>query len=252
MILDSDGSRLNGWDLPRDRGTVLSGIDSLAIGDIIPGGPLEIALAEQGGNNETIVVNHDRILWGVRRNNIPAILSCARERDPDKMAIGDFDPSRPGLEIFARSACGRFPWVHSSGGAIIATWDVPATAPSNWYLGGPPGTSREGGIDLVRAIDWNGGAKQLICLKERHLDGKIAIVDAMTGDFKRVFNTRATRSYVADVAGDYREEVIALEAGSSGKLKIYFNSTLNTRTKPRHWDKQYYRRVKQNWNYYSP
>ena len=57
ILLDAKGNRLGSWDLKRDRRTHLRSLDSLAIGDIIPGNPLEIVLAEQGGNNEAITFN---------------------------------------------------------------------------------------------------------------------------------------------------------------------------------------------------
>src|SRR3989338_6387015 len=62
-ILGPTGNRINTWDLSRDLGTDLTGLDSLAAGDVVPGGPLELVIAEQGGNNEVIAVNQNRILW---------------------------------------------------------------------------------------------------------------------------------------------------------------------------------------------
>jgi hypothetical protein len=257
ILLDAKGNRLGSWDLKRDRRTHLRSLDSLAVGDVIPGNPLEIVLAEQGGNNEAITFNVKQILWGRRRNNIPPTGQCARERDPDKVAVGDFVPDSPGLEVFARSACGHEPWVMNSSGKIIATWRVLETAPRGWCtVNSDSNPGVEGGIDVVRAIDWFGAAsRRHLFVKERHLDGKAAIVDPVNGRFLKVFDVRAARTYSADIAGDFREEVVIVEAGGSGtsRLKIFWNEADAERpglASP--WTHALYRRLKQNWNYYSP
>lgn len=68
-------------------------------------------------------------------------------------------------------------------------------------------------------------------------------------DYAR-FKERADRLYVADVAGDWREELIVL---SGNELRIYQNEAKNPNPdRPRLWTKQHYRRAKSVWNYYSP
>ncbi|MDP4001272.1 MAG: hypothetical protein Q8P83_03455 [bacterium] len=258
IILDSSGNRMNSWDLPGNLGTDLHGLDSIAIADVVPGGPVEIVLAEQGGNDEAIVVNQNRIVWNTKRFNLPATGQCVDEWDPDKVTVGNFDSNNPGLEVFARSSCGRHPWVLNSNGDIISTWNVSATAPRGWYLGDIPidgfDGNDEGGIDEVSAINWNGDGKHLILLKERHKDGKTALVDAMSGNFLRVFNGTTGRAYGADVAGDHREEVIILESRNSGNavIKIYSNNQASFSSQANPWTNPIYRRSQQNWNYYSP
>jgi hypothetical protein len=265
-FLGPDGARLNAWDLQADRGTVVVGLDSLAVGDVVPGPPLEIALAETAPDEsgiglqsgETIVVNQGAIQWGTTRpsEDIPPTGQCATEKDPDKLAIGEFDEALPGLEVFARSACANHPWVMGSDGAIVATWNVADTAPEGWFLGGDPVPDSEGGIDVVTPIQWDADGGQRVLLKERHLDRKAAIVDPMNGTFVRVFDVLAARTYVADIAGDYREEVVVVEsvAGGNGRVLVFWNDAANPTpsARERRWTEQHYRRIKQNWNYYSP
>jgi hypothetical protein len=57
-------------------------------------------------------------------------------------------------------------------------------------------------------IDWTGGQKQLAAAKERHTAGNVAIFDPLTGAFPLRLNEEARRLYVADVTGDWREEIV--------------------------------------------
>jgi len=252
VFLNDKGVKVSDWNLKKDYGSSLGGLDSIAVGDVVPGGCLEFALAEQGGNNSTILANSAQVYWSKKQspNKIPATGQCKNEKDPDKVAVGEFDLSSPGLETFARSACSHHPWVHDAQGDIIASWNLTDTAPAGWHT---YDGSKEYGIEEIRAIDWTGGDKRHLLLKERHLEGKAGIVDAMNGNFLKVFDVSAARSYASDIAGDHREEVIILTAGTNkGKITIFWNDAPNTDEKPRPWDVQYYRRTQQNWNYYSP
>lgn len=278
IILDHSGAEMASAAV---EGTRMNAVDSLAIGDILPAPGLEIALAEQHGNNETIVLGPSGARWGVHHEpgGIWAIGECRYNEDPDKLAVGDFDMDRPGLEVFARSSCGNHPWVMSGDGEVIASWSVRQTAPDGWchvgdcradpetsfikglidwvrvdFRGGRSDRRREYGIDIVRPVHWEGTGRQLLFVTERHLDGQIGLVDAMTGDFLRVWPTEAVRTYAADVAGDFREELIVLEARPNGSaLKIFWNEDApGGQLENSLWDSQAYRRVRQNWNYYSP
>jgi len=55
---------------------------------------------------------------------------------------------------------------------------------------------------------------------------------------------------VADVSGDWREEIIV---ASERQIHIYANKAPNPRpAMPRLWERREYRRAKMGWNYYSP
>ena len=62
--------------------------------------------------------------------------------------------------------------------------------------------------------------------------------------------TNAERLYVADVMGDWREELIVL---SGSRLSIYANDAVNPHPERMPlWNDPHYRQLKRNWNYYSP
>ncbi|MDP5217248.1 FG-GAP-like repeat-containing protein [Ruegeria sp. 2205SS24-7] len=278
ILLDSAGQVLRS---AAREGTKMNSFDSLAVGDILPAPGLEIALAEQHGNDETIVMGVTGPGWWRHHEpgGIWAIGECRRREDPDKLAVGEFDPDHPGEEVFARSSCGNHPWVMAGDGSVIASWSVSDTAPPGWchvgdcradpeanflqrlndrikvdLRGGRSPRRGEYGIDLVRPVHWDGTGRQLLFVTERHIDGQIALVDALTGEFLRVWPTEAARTYAADVTGDAREELIVLEARPQGStLKIFWNDEpAKAVTQDRLWQDRAYRRGRQNWNYYSP
>jgi hypothetical protein len=246
-IIDHDGRRMNTWDL----GGIYKSADSLVIADIVPGYPLEAVIAEQrGANSHTDVVNAEKIVFRT--------LNPWNWEDPDKVAAGDFDSSRPGLEIFNRSSGGdgscprgreapfdrqeECPWLIDATGEVICKYYVNDHKP-DWWTGH--------GIEEICRIDWDGDAEDEIVGKERHKNGAAAIINAFTGEFLQIFAGSALRIYAADIQGDYREEVIMLD--EAGSVKVFWNSGVNSNPdKPRYWHQQHYRRQKQNWGYYSP
>lgn len=278
IILDHSGTQLQSAER---KGTRMNAFDSLAVGDLLPAPGLEIALAEQYGNQETIVLGQSGAGWATRHDpgGVWAIGECRYSEDADKLAVGDFDTTRPGPEVFARSSCGNHPWLMNAEGEVIAEWSVRRKAPPGWchvgdcradsgasvfqgiadwirvdFRGGRSVRRREYGIDIARPVHWDGTGQQHLFVTERHVDGQIAIVDAVTGEFLRVWPTQAARTYAADVAGDFREELIVLEARPGGSvLKIFWNEEEAAgRLQKSLWEDQYYRRIRQNWNYYSP
>ena len=245
-LVDHDGKLMHEWVLDGRH----ESMDSIVIADIEPGGPLEVALAEQrGANSQTDVVNSQRILWRA--------LNPWDWEDPDKLVAGEFDPERPGLEVFNRSSGGdgvaprgeeepfveeEAPWVLDARGELITKYYVNDKKPE-WWTGH--------GIEEIFRIDWDGDAKVELAGKERHKVGAGAIVDAISGEFLLVLRAKAVRLYVADIEGDSREEVIVID--ESGSIKVFTNADPNPHApKPSPWARSEYRRQKQNWNYYSP
>ncbi|MFC1692170.1 hypothetical protein ACFL1R_01540 [Candidatus Latescibacterota bacterium] len=244
-FVDHDGTTMNNWDL----GGAWRNIDSMVIADIIPGYPLEVALAEQRGeHSHTVVVNPDMIVF--------RSLNPWNWEDPDKLAVGNFHPD-PGLEIFNRSSGGdgtcprkseepyRFeegPWLLDSTGELICKYYINDKKPS-WWTGH--------GIEEICRIDWDGDRYDEIVAKERHTQGAGAIIDPVSGLFRVIFLGKSVRIYAADVTGDFREEVVIIDM--EGIVKVYKNKdTLRYPEKPSYWTKQHYCRQKQNWDYYSP
>lgn len=244
-IIDHDGEKMNSWDL----GGAYRWMDSMVIADVVQGGPLEVVLAEQRGvHSHTDVVNPEQIVFRA--------LNPWNWEDPDKVAVGDFDPETEGLEIFNRSSGGdgvgprgdeepyaneECPWVLNSRGELMVKYYVNNHKPS-WWTGH--------GVEEIFKIDWDGDQKDEILAKERHKMGAAAVINPMTCKFKKVFRVRAARVYAADVCGDFREEAVVLD--QDGTLKVFGCEKPVPGDKPSYWHQQYYRRQKQNWNYYSP
>lgn len=245
-IIDHRGKKINSWNLDG----VWRSMDSIVIADIVPGYPLEVALAEQrGANSHTDVVNPKRIVFRT--------LNPWNWEDPDKLAVGNFDSSRAGLEIFNRSSGGdgtsprgseepyeseEAPWILDCDGNLISKYYINDKKPS-WWTGH--------GLEEISRIDWDGDDVDEIVGKERHKNGAGAIVDPITGEFRKILQVKAVRIYAADILGDYREEVIIVD--EDGYVKVFWNDEANKNPKkPRYWTQQHYRRQKQNWNYYSP
>ena len=106
------------------------------------------------------------------------------------------------------------------------------------------------GMEVIHTIDWTGDTQQLACAKERHKSGDICLFEPLTGRFVAVFKEKTNRLYVADVFGDWREEIIVLNGQD---LHVYQNDSPNPRPdKKRLWADRNYRRLKQCHNYYSP
>jgi hypothetical protein len=126
-------------------------------------------------------------------------------------------------------------------GTKVFDYSMDEVAPSGW-------TPR--GVEILHTIDWTGGPRQLACATERHESGDVCLFEPLTGRFVEHIPEKADRLYVADVTGDWREEIIVL---NGSELHVYYNEASNPR--PQHkrlWTDRNYRRLKQCHNYYSP
>ncbi|MDJ0595880.1 MAG: hypothetical protein QNJ72_38850 [Pleurocapsa sp. MO_226.B13] len=253
MVVSSDGEAL--FQIPL-RGH----IDSLFVADVRPDIPgLEVVALEEGGDrssifpgnnlisslgnrisnrlagggNRVFLYNRDRLIWETHY----------KHQEPQNAAVGDFDLNRPGLEVWCRSRYNEHqkPFVFDAQGKLIANYEMDNVAPEDWTVRG---------VEVIFTIDWTGEPRQLAAAKERHKSGDLAIFDPISGQFIHRFQDRADRLYVADVSGDWREELIVL---NENQLHIYGNPEPNPN--PNHsrlWTQNHYRRSKMTWNYYSP
>ena len=264
--LDGDGKEeVLGGSVVSPEGEILlelplkGHVDALAVADIRPDLPgLEVVALEEGGTplpfsgrnrlgrignhlyqqlfgdgNRIFLYNRDLLIWETHY----------KHQEPQNTAVGDFDRDRPGLEIWCRSRyrTHQKPFVFDARGQLIANYKMKDVAPQNW-------TTK--GIETIFTIDWTGEEGQLAAAKERHSAGDVAIFDPISGEFLLRFQDNADRLYVADVLGDWREELILL---SGDRLSIYQNPETNPNPdKPSLWERPEYRRSKMTWNYYSP
>jgi hypothetical protein len=184
-----------------------------------------------GGGNRIFLYNHERLIWETHFNHQEAHIAVA----------GNFDPQQPGLEVWCRSRYNRqMPFTFDSQGKHISTYRLDEVAPENW---------KTRGVDVIWTIHWTGEPMQLAVGKERRISGDVAIFDPITGKFLHRFQERADRVYVADVSGDWREELIVL---NGDELRIYENNDPNPNPdRPPLWIENYYRRAKMTWNYYT-
>lgn len=238
-ILGPNGSVPANWAYPPMSDDIAGGasfhIDSLFVADVRPDVPgLEVVLLEEGRNYLALVNYEAGVLWHVTNDR----------EEPQNAAVGDFDPARPGLEIWCRSRRDehQVPWVVDAMGEVISGYAMDDVAPPDW-------TTK--GVEVIWAIDWTGEQRQLACAKARHEQGDVCVFDPMSGEFLQRFTERAARLYVADIAGDWREEIVVVTP--DGQVHVYHNPASNPRpNEPRLWERQHYRRAKSSWNYYSP
>jgi hypothetical protein len=209
----------------------LDAIGAAKVRDDIPG--LQVVGVEEGGPQRVFLYNHEGLIWEAEY----------QRWEPQNFAAGRFDPERSGKQIWNRSRfnVNQRPFVFDAFGQLIVQYDLADVAPKDWT---------PGGVEVIVPIHWTGEQKQLAAATERHKEGDVCLFDPITGKFLERFPARADRLYVADVAGDWREEIIVLEGN---KLRIFHNPAPNPRPdQARLWEQDHYRRGKLTWNYYSP
>jgi len=208
-------------------------MDSVFVADVRPEKPgLEVVLLEEG-SNEVQVVGIDGPIW---RKNL-------RRQEPQNAAVGRFKSGCEEIFIWCRSRYNEHqkPFVFDSAGKVVFEYEMDRVAPPGWTASG---------VEVIHTIDWTGTPQQLACAKERHESGDAGLFDPLTGRFVLRLPEKADRLYVADLTGDWREEILVL---NGNELHIYSNPAPNPR--PDHkrlWSDRNYRRLKQTHNYYSP
>ena len=208
-------------------------MDSVFAADVLPQTPgLELIMLEEGANHVQLV--------GVTG---PIWRSHFKNQEPQNAAIGRFKEGSEEIFIWCRTRYNEHqkPFVLDSSGTKVFDYAMDDVAPKGWTASG---------VEVIYTIDWTGRRQQLACATERHESGDVCIFEPLTGRFVARFEDKADRLFVADVAGDWREEIIVL---NGSELHIYQNSEPNPRPdEKRLWSDRNYRRLKQCYNYYSP
>lgn len=208
-------------------------LDSLFVADVRPDKPgLEIIVLEEGSNSVQVV--------GI---NGPIWRRDFKRQEPQNAAVGHFKPGSDAVLIWCRSRYNTHqkPFVFDASGTMAFDYAMDDVAPKGWT---------DEGVEVIHTIDWTGERHQLACAKERHKAGDVCVFEPLTGKFVEHFKDKADRLYVADVTGDWREEIIVL---AGNRLSIYHNPAPNPRpNEKRLWADRNYRRLKQCHNYYSP
>jgi len=208
-------------------------MDSVFVADVRPDlAGLEVILLEEGSNYVQLL--------GVKS---PIWRSDFRRQEPQNAAIGRFKSGSDETYIWCRSRYNQHqkPFVFDSRGRKVFDYKMDDVAPKGWTASG---------VEVIHTIDWTGGLVQMACAKERHTSGDVCVFEPLTGRFVEHIKQQADRLYVADVLGDWREEIIVL---AGNEVSIYQNPATNPRPdQPRLWMNRNYRRLKQCHNYYSP
>jgi len=211
-------------------------MDSVFVADVRPDVKgLEVILLEEGSNCVQ-VLGQKGAIW---RKDF-------KRTEPQNAAVGRFaaggdDEDETFIWCRSRYNTHQKPFVFNSSGKMVFDYRMDDVAPRGWT---------DSGVEVIHTIDWTGKRQQLACAKERHRSGDVCIFEPLTGRFVARCREKADRLYVADVTGDWREEIIVL---NGSELHIYTNTAANPRARQKRlWANRNYRRLKQCHNYYSP
>jgi hypothetical protein len=239
--LNGDGrDEVLGATLLSHKGTLLAKaaefqghMDSVFVADARPDlAGLEVVLLEEGSNHVQLL-GLDGPIWR----------SHFQRQEPQNAVIGRFRNGSSEIFIWCRSRYSEHqkPFVFDNRGKKVFDYAMDDVAPKGWTASG---------VEVIHRIDWTGRPEQLACAKERHTSGDVGIFEPLTGKFVERIPQTTDRLYVADVRGDWREEILVL---SGNRLVVYENTARNPRpNESRLWDNRNYRRLKQCHNYYSP
>jgi hypothetical protein len=270
-LIDHDGQKIPGdysADWVDKTTESLDHIDGIAVGDFLPGTDgLEWVVTQEDwiGKTDwhTALISMADTVWRRETTLFPGSDGVDNDREPQNIAVGDFDPSKTACEVFCRSRFngsethtegqGQHPWVFDWQGIQFSHYNTVDSFPSGFNTSA---YGNKSGIECVWTIDWDGGSKEYIAANAREVAGNTGIFNPVTG--QAVWTTmgespavQAKFVYVADVSGDSREEVILYDQ-TDHSLKIFWNGDSNPDPGPRKWDDPLYRRLKMHWNYYSP
>jgi len=213
---------------------VVGHIDSVFVADVRPDLPgLEVLMLEEGKLNRISLAGISGLIWETHH----------KRQEPQNAAIGRFVPGLSDMQIWCRSRHDKHqtPFVIDASGKLHSEYKMDDVAPEGWPVEG---------VEVIHAINWTGEERMFACAKARHASGEVCIFDPISGRFLLRLPEAADRLYVADVTGDWREEIIVW---AGGELHVYANPHPNPRPEmPRLWTNPDYRRSKMTWNYYSP
>ncbi len=208
--------------------------DAVCAADVLPARDgLEMVLLEEGYLNSISLAAHDMLIWSKHH----------KKQEPQNMAVGRFIAADANMQIWCRGRQrqDQHPFVFDAHGKMVAHYALNNGAPADWTVSG---------VEVIRAIHWTGAEQMLACAMERHCAGDVCLFNPLTGRFLLHLPDVADRLYVADILGDWREEIVVW---NDDKLHIYTNPRPNPRPDvPRLWKQSHYRRSKTTWNYYSP
>jgi hypothetical protein len=184
-------------------------MDSVFVAEVNPKIPgLEVILLEEG-SNFVQVLGLQGPLW---RKDF-------KRQEPQNAVIGRFQPGSDEIFIWCRSRYNEHqkPFIFNSNGKKVIDYKMDDVAPTGWTASG---------VEIIHKIDWTGERLQLACATERHRSGDVCLFEPLTGKFVERISEKADRLYVADVYGDWREEIIVL---NGNQLNIYENKSKNPR-----------------------
>jgi hypothetical protein len=253
-----------------DGDSYLDHFDAVLIGDFRPdrAGLEWLVLEENNVDNppdydrtyRTALMSRTGIVWRTETTAFPPPVPQYYRKiyEPQNVAAGNFTRNSDWAEAWLSSRGPidnldhQHPWVLDAAGTTVAHYNIGSALPAGFN---PRGNAE--GVEPACAIDWFGLPTEQIACLARHANGNLGVLDPMTGS--AYWSTagaspamEATLLYVADVAGDSREEVVTYDS-TDFKLKIYWNGEPNAnQPKPSKWSDPLYVRLKQNWNYYQP
>ncbi len=175
--------------------------DSIHVTDIIPSRPgQEILMCHEGATGAPYGVSMrdaktGEVLWGTYR-----------DKDNGRCMIGDIDPALPGIENWSMALRQG-----DAAGTQISTSMPGTNANIKWAANMTTQIVNGSGVSDVTIQRWNTSTKKS--------------EDILTAaGYNSNNGTKGNPSLVADVLGDYREELI-LRSAASDNFRIYFNSS---------------------------